>query len=329
MSGNNYALIMSENCPLISVCMPAFNAGKFITEAIESILNQSYSNWELIIVNDGSTDDTLKKAESFTKDNRIKVFSQVNKGQCAAANKAYSYSKGQYIKFFDADDILSLDFLENQVIKINGNDNKIATARWGRFHNDDINTFKIEPANFPDTEKPIDWLVRSMNNGIITLQCALFLIPRKIITKSGLWDERLSLINDFDFFFRVILNAEEMINTNDSILYYRFVNNSLSSQKSMKSLDSAFISISLGINELLKFEYSERTKKMAADTFQLWAFEFYLSHNKLYKKSIRKINDYGGSAVKYPSGGITELLIKFLGWKLTKRIKLLICKIQS
>ena len=299
---------MSENCPLISVCMPAFNAGKFITEAIQSILNQSYTNWELIIVNDGSTDDTLKKVEPFTEDNRIKVFSQINKGQCAAANKAYSYSKGQYIKFFDADDILSLNFLENQVIKINGNDNKIATARWGRFHNDDINTFKIEPANFPDTEKPIDWLVRSMNNGNITLQCALFLIPRKILAKSGLW--------------------EEMINSNDSILYYRSVNNSLSSQKSIKSLNSAYLSISSGINVLLMCEYSERTKKMAADTFQLWAFEFYLIHYELYKKSIRKIQEYGGSNVKFPSGGVTKLLINLLGWKLTKRIKLLICKIQ-
>ena len=316
---------MQENLPLISVCMPAYNAGRFITEAIESVISQTYTNWELIIVNDGSVDDTLEKAEKFCSDKRIKIFTQENKGQCAAANKAFSYSEGDYIKFFDADDILSPKFLEAQINGLNGSECKIASAKWGRFYNDNRNSFTLETEFILENQKPVDWLVKSMNDGFIMLQCALFLIPRKVLVKSGLWDEKLSLINDFDFIFRALLSANEIVSSQESILYYRSgVNNSLSSQKSLKSLESAFYSISSGLTELLKHENSKRTRKMAADTYILWAYEFYPTAYQLYKKSMNKVKENGGSDVKFPSGGITKFLIYFLGWKLTKRLKYLV-----
>src|SRR3954469_22914879 len=106
--------------PLISVCMPAYNAENYIEDAINSVLNQTYHNWELIIVNDGSKDLTLNKAITYENDARIKVITQENKGQCSASNRAYKESSGDFIKFLDADDIIDTFFLEKMVDNIAG-----------------------------------------------------------------------------------------------------------------------------------------------------------------------------------------------------------------
>ncbi|KAA0445852.1 MAG: glycosyltransferase family 2 protein, partial [Candidatus Thioglobus sp.] len=102
--------------PLISVVMPAYNAGAFLVESIESITNQSYKNFELIIINDGSTDDSgaiiAKYAE---QDKRICVLSQKNKGIAVALNNGIKRSKGQYIARMDADDISLKERLMVQV----------------------------------------------------------------------------------------------------------------------------------------------------------------------------------------------------------------------
>ena len=301
--------------------MPAYNAGKYIGEAIKSILNQSYKNWELVIVNDGSTDDTLAAIETI-KDDRIKVTTQENKGQCAAANKAFSLSTGTLIKFMDADDLISPDFIENQVKVLQGKNGAIATASWGRFYNDDLDTFKLVKNKIRRDTKPVEWFVESMQNEDVMLQCALWLIPRDILNRSGLWDEKLSLINDFEFFIRVLLYASQIIFTDNAILYYRSnVENSLSGTKSRKSAESAYNSINKGTLHLLSRENSVRIKKISANSFQQFVYEFYPSQPDLVNNAEKRIKDLGGSGVAFPAGGYTKIASKLIGWKLTKRIK--------
>jgi glycosyltransferase involved in cell wall biosynthesis len=103
--------------PLVSVIMPAFNAGKFIADAIASITSQTYSNWELIVVDDGSTDNTKQIIRSFSKSNKkIKpIFLRKNHGESAAANIGFSKTKGKYIARIDADDIAHPKRLEKQI----------------------------------------------------------------------------------------------------------------------------------------------------------------------------------------------------------------------
>jgi glycosyltransferase involved in cell wall biosynthesis len=96
---------------LVSVMMPAFNAERFIAEAIESVLNQVYPNWELIIVNDGSTDQTAEIISRFS-DSRIVVIHQPNRGEASARNLALEYSRGEFIAFLDADDLYQSNHLE-------------------------------------------------------------------------------------------------------------------------------------------------------------------------------------------------------------------------
>lgn len=95
----------------ISVILPVFNGEKYIRKAIESVLNQTFTNFELIIVNDGSTDDSLNIINEF-RDNRIKFINQVNQGPGASRNKALKIASGVYIMFLDSDDFFTSDALE-------------------------------------------------------------------------------------------------------------------------------------------------------------------------------------------------------------------------
>ena len=100
--------------PLISVLMPAFNAEAFIAEAIQSILQQTYTDFELIILNDGSTDQTSKIIDSFADERIQKINLQQNQGLVCARNQLVAAAKGRYIAFLDADDIAFPDRLQKQ-----------------------------------------------------------------------------------------------------------------------------------------------------------------------------------------------------------------------
>src|SRR5260221_6307510 len=100
----------------ISIIMPAYNVGKFISQTIDSVLSQTYENWELLIVDDESSDNTSAIAKAYQlKDNRIRYFWQKNGKQGKARNKAIRESLGNYLAFMDADDIWLPDKLTRQV----------------------------------------------------------------------------------------------------------------------------------------------------------------------------------------------------------------------
>ena len=102
--------------PTISVIMPVFNGEQFLSKAIESILNQTFSDFELIIINDGSTDNTKKIIEKYKAiDKRIIVKNQNNKGLTKSLNIAISITKGEYIARHDADDISLPHRFEKQI----------------------------------------------------------------------------------------------------------------------------------------------------------------------------------------------------------------------
>ena len=102
---------------LVSIIMPLFNCERYVEAAIESVLSQDYSPLELIIVDDGSNDGSLAIAERFSSD-RVRVYSQLNKGACVARNKALNEARGEYVKFLDADDVLAPGSVKLQVEQI-------------------------------------------------------------------------------------------------------------------------------------------------------------------------------------------------------------------
>lgn len=102
-----------------SLIIPAYNVEKYIKKCLDSVLNQTYNNYEIIIINDGSTDNTSKILESYKSNKKIKIINQENKGLSSARNTGVSNAKGDYILFIDSDDFIEKELLEtlNKTIK--------------------------------------------------------------------------------------------------------------------------------------------------------------------------------------------------------------------
>ena len=104
------------NSPLVSIIIPVFNTGKWLHRALDSVIDQTYKNIEIIIVDDGSKDDSIEIIRQYKdRDSRVQVFTQKNSGQSTARNRALIYSKGEYIYFFDSDDFIRKDTIEKLV----------------------------------------------------------------------------------------------------------------------------------------------------------------------------------------------------------------------
>ena len=101
---------------LVSIITPCYNGSDYIAETIESVMAQSYSNWEMIVVDDGSKDSTASIVQNYVeKDARIKLIRQKNKGSAAARNNGIKSAKGRYIALLDSDDVWMPEFLEKQI----------------------------------------------------------------------------------------------------------------------------------------------------------------------------------------------------------------------
>src|ERR1051325_5997240 len=195
---------------LVSVVMPVYNASQYLQEAIQSLLDQTYTDWELIVVNDGSTDNSWEILQSYA-DPRIKIFQRENGGQCAATNTGLQHITGDYILFFDADDLMDKNKVKVQVEALNKEDNNtVAVSRWAFFRND-INDAKFidEPVYY--SGKSTDWLYRLWayetmmpNHG--------YLIPKNVWEKAGkYYDETIFQNIDFEYFTRIVLAADQII----------------------------------------------------------------------------------------------------------------------
>lgn len=115
--------VMSENInnSLVSVILPVYNGEKYIAQSVDSILNQTYNNIELIIIDDGSSDNTLKIINSYLNDPRVIVITRKNKGLVQSLNEAIDISRGKYIARMDADDIAAVDRIEKQIDFLSNN----------------------------------------------------------------------------------------------------------------------------------------------------------------------------------------------------------------
>lgn len=211
---------------LVSILMPVYNAEKWINESIQSVLNQTYSNWELIIVDDGSVDNSFEIAKIYKeKDTRVIIYKQDNFGACAARNKAFELSKGDYIQYLDADDLLSENKIEKQIQTVQAFDYKdaIVTCTWEKFHKKIVDT--SSPIRFIDKsyKEPINWLVDSWargEHGVVMM----WLIPRHLIEKAGKWNEELKVNQDGEFFCRVLIETSQILYVESARVYYRVDN---------------------------------------------------------------------------------------------------------
>ena len=183
--------------PVISVIIPAYNAAKTIQETVMSVLNQSFSNLELIVINDGSQDSTLDVLSSI-KDSRLQVFSSENSGVCMARNRGIELASGEFISFLDADDIWTLDKLEAQLTALQKNPQAGVAYSWVDYIDEYGNFFhqgNYININGSAYEKML--VQNILENGSNPL------IRREALTEIGIFDESLTLAEDWDMWLRL------------------------------------------------------------------------------------------------------------------------------
>ena len=237
---------MANSNPKISVVIPAYNAEKFLRETVQSVLDQSFEDWELVIVNDGSKDQTLEVAQACASlDSRIRVLDKQNGGVSSTRNLGVSAANknSAYVIFLDADDVWEtfalstlFDFLEN---------NPESVAAYGLASAMDINSMSINPGKLEahqlnrycvvdkklrkvENSAPATFDIISFHNCIQTAGCIL--IRRSIFERVGQFDQELSGVADWDMWLKI--SAIGNISTFPSaILKYRMHPNSMANQK--------------------------------------------------------------------------------------------------
>jgi len=136
------------NSPLVSIIIPTYNRAHLIGETLDSVLAQTYTNWECIVVDDGSADGTDKLLATYCeKDARFQYHNRPSnrlKGANACRNIGFELSKGEYVNWLDSDDIWSRNKIEEQIKILIVSDSDIVTCKWGRFEKDVCDAFICE-----------------------------------------------------------------------------------------------------------------------------------------------------------------------------------------
>lgn len=318
--------MLSHSAELVSICIPCRNSAPYIAQAVDSILGQSWPHIEIIIVDDGSTDGTAEILQTY----RLPQIHVISESLCSAAksrNRALSVAQGDWIKFFDADDLLSPLAIERQIERLRDQVTAVASSAWGRFYGDDISTFRLNPQSVWRDMDSRDWLVEAWADAQPMTQPGMFLIPRPLLEMVGGWDESLSLIDDFEFFARLFCHATEVLFADEAILYYRSgIHGSLSALKSRTGIESAFHSLIKGTDYLLQHRSDPDARLSCANILQLFIYDAYPHHPDLRDQIQMKIKQLGGSNLKVPGGPRFQLASRLLGWKMAKRIQTILVR---
>jgi glycosyltransferase involved in cell wall biosynthesis len=297
--------------PVVSIIIPAWNAEQWIDEAVRSALTQTYAHIEVIVVDDGSTDETAAVADR-VNEQRLRCIRAAHGGAAAARNRGLEEASGDLIQFLDADDILDDRKIELQVAALQQSEpDSIASCRWAPFLGDSSEAQAIREKVWSEAD-PLEWLVHSMNGGGM-MQPAAWLVPRTLIDAAGPWDESLSLHDDGEFFARVLVRSARNVFVPEAVVYYRSVPGSLSRQRSRAAIDSAFAVCKGRHRALIGARDDDRTRQAIATQYAQFAYEFAASAPDLARDAISEIRSLGARPVNSIGGRSFRNSVRFLG----------------
>ena len=269
--------------PILSVIVPCFNNSSTVLETIDSVYTQSYQMFEVIFVNDGSTDDSLELVSSFkkqySKDNLF-ILNQENKGTPTARNQGAAVAKGKYLLFLDADDKIHATYLE-KAIRLLDND-------------DSLNIVYCEAEYFDRINKK--WKLPNYSKAGILLENSIFasaIIRKKIFDEVGQFDEKLDYNEDWDLWIRItsLIEEKSVFKIKETLFYYRKSRseNSMTDNRNKKE-EKARLQIYLKHYDLYKqngFDIiSLITSKKKADVYKKKYYSVW--YRRLFYKLIKK-----------------------------------------
>jgi glycosyltransferase involved in cell wall biosynthesis len=263
--------------PLVSILIPAYNAQQWIGDTLESALAQSWPAKEIIVVDDGSKDNTLAAAQRFAG-RGVSVVTQKNQGAAAARNTALSHSRGDYIQWLDADDLLSRDKITRQMELVEQHrlgPRTLLSSAWGYF------MYRPSRATFKPTAlwadlSPLEWMLRQMEHNL-HMQTSTWLVSRELSEAAGPWNTQLYGDDDGEYFCRVLMASNGTRFTPESKVFYRISGaGSLSYiARSNTKKDAQLHSMRLHIDYVRSLRDDERVRAACVTYLQNWLGEFF------------------------------------------------------
>ena len=265
---------MKDN--LISIIIPMYNVEKYIEELLQSINNQKYENYEAILINDGSTDNTETICNKFIKENkRLKYISKKNTGVSDTRNKGISLATGKYICFVDADDILDENYLLDFINLINKNKTKdnLYCCQYKKIYNTeqiDNNTEDVSIVKKYKSKDKYNILYDNDYNGYLWNKVFI----KEIIDKNKIaFKKDIYMTEDSYFIFEYLKYIDEVICINKKNYLYRIINSSASKNKNNIKWFTIFKTLDYMISN--KNLYTEKLYKRIS-----YAYLYYLYKGK-------------------------------------------------
>ena len=220
---------MTEN-PLISVIIPIYNAEKYLTMSLKALQNQTYKNFEALMINDGSSDNSEKIAAEFAaKDARFKLFNQQNQGGSVARNKGLELAQGDYIAFLDNDDIYAPVYLEVLLKNLQENKADVSCCSYVKFYGDGNYVFdKIADSQvFVSTEPFVDKFARKKKIEML-MWCKLY---KKSLFENIKFSDELPAINDMLLNIEILLKSRKLVFCRQPLIAYRILESSQTNKR--------------------------------------------------------------------------------------------------
>ena len=251
---------------LVSVIMPSWNTGKFIVESIQSVINQTYSNWELIIVDDCSNDNTDSVVKQFLSDSRIKYFkNEHNSGAAVTRNKALREANGEWIAFLDSDDLWLPEKLEKQIDFMISHDYVFSYHEYEKIDEED------KPLNVYVTGPEIVTKRKMYNYGYPG--CLTFMYNVKTMGQIQIKDIKKN--NDYAILLQLCKKADCYL-LRENLAEYRIRKKSISHDKLKKKLKSHY--------DL--FRYCDGKPAIIAFWYACWNMWYGVMKKIVYEKNI-------------------------------------------
>jgi glycosyltransferase involved in cell wall biosynthesis len=309
--------------PLVSILIPAFNAEQWLPDTLRSAIAQTWDRKEIIVVDDGSTDQTLAIARTF-ESGCVKVFTQKNQGAAATRNNAFSLSQGDYIQWLDADDLLAPEKVARQMEALGDSANKLTllSGSWGRFwHRPQCASF-VPTALWSDLSKA-EWLIRKMGQNLY-MQTASWLVSRELTEAAGPWNIRLLGDDDGEYFCRVLLASNGVRFVPEAKVYYRASGSSSLSYigNSDKKREAQWVSMQLHIRYLRSLDDGATARAACVKFLQNWMEFFYPERLDIFGQAEEMAKALGGQ-LEAPRLSWKYSWIKALfGWRIARRAQL-------
>jgi len=314
--------------PLVSIIIPAFNAETYLEETIRSALAQTWTNTEIIIVDDGSSDNTFQIAKAF-ESTTVKVIKQANAGASAARNKALTYAQGDYIQWLDHDDLLDPDKISKQLSDgvYAASSRILLSSPFGVFFHRPRRAKFVQTSLWQDLT-PLEYFFLKFSENAF-LQTSCWLVSRQLTELAGPWWEIRSPDDDGEYMCRVVAACVRIHFVPDAKVFWRVAHGGFSTMRTDASLESLFMSTCRSIEHFRGFEDNEQTRAACVLYLQENLSSFYPEKPTIVARSFALAQELGGTLHTPALMQKYRLFELVFGYATTKRFARLAARLKA